>query len=299
MANLRLLASVAAASAAASAAALTPVSAGSSTFHISNVFGSHMTLQRNKPIPIWGWGDAGAGVNVVFNGQKYSTPIDKTGFWKVVLPAMQASFTPATITATQNTTGASQTLEDVLIGDVVLCSGQSNMEFTVNAAANASAEIQAANLYPHIRITSGPLQGAFNLNNVSAGPYKELAVIDLPWSVANNVTVGCPGCQGWNYFSAACWFTIRSISDELSARGELVPLGAIAQTYGGTSIQWWSSAEAIGSCDTPPGSACCSYGGSNSCLYDSQIAPYTLGPTALSGYLYYQGEQNGLFLLNH
>lgn len=123
------------------------------------------------------------------------------------------------------------------------------------------------------------------------GPYDQLAVTDLPWSISSNVTVGCltAGCSGWNYFSAACWFTLKNTYDMLNGT---VPLGGVAQTYGGTSIQWWSSTEAIAACDTPAGSACCNYGGSNSCLYDTQIAPYTIGPMQFSGILWYQGEQN-------
>jgi hypothetical protein len=60
----------------------------------------------------------------------------------------------------------------------------------------------------------------------------------------------------------------------------------------GTSIQWWSSPSALASCPATPGSACCSYGGNNSCLYNAQIAPLLLGPTSLAGFLWYQGEQN-------
>lgn len=78
------------------------------------------------------------------------------------------------------------------------------MEFTVNDVVNGAAEVQLANDYERIRIASGPEQGLFNLNNVSSAPYDELAVMNLPWSVASNVTVGClvAGCSGWNYLSA-------------------------------------------------------------------------------------------------
>jgi len=266
-------------------------------FHISNVFGNHMVLQRNTPNPLWGWTtNPSTMVTVLYLGNTYNTTSSSTdGFWKVTLPSTPGSFTPLTIVASVPSTGESQTLVDVLIGDVYLCSGQSNMEFTVNAVVNATTEVQNANNYPNIRITSGPEQGLFNLNNASFNqPFNELAVTDLPWSVATNVTVGClvNGCSGWNYFSAACWFTLKSSYDMLEANNDAVPLGGIAQTYGGTSIQWWSSSDAINSCNTPPGSACCNYGGQNSCLYNTQIAPYVLGPTSLSGFLWYQGEQN-------
>lgn len=87
--------------------------------------------------------------------------------------------------------------------------GQSNMQFTVNVAFNATEEIQAANNYPGIRITSG--SNSFQLNSITPGPYSQLDTISLPWSVADNVTVGClaSGCGGWNYFSAACWYTLK------------------------------------------------------------------------------------------
>lgn len=272
--------------AAAAAAAVSAV-----PFHLSNVFGSSMVLQRNKPVPIWGWANAGTTVQTTFQGTTYNATADSTGLWKLTLPSQPANAVPSTLAFTAST-GESQTLSDVLFGDVILCSGQSNMEVTVNWAANATAEIAAANNYPLIRITSGPEQGSFNLNTVTPGPYNELAVTNLPWSHATNITVGClvAGCSGWNYLSAACWFTVR---DTFDALGGSVPMGAIAQTYGGTSIQWWSPAEALAQCDAPPGSACCNYGGNSSCLYDSQIAPYTIGPTGLTAALWYQGEQNG------
>ena len=169
------------------------------------------------------------------------------------------------------------------------------MEFTTNDVVNASAEVQAANAYPFIRVTSGPLQGAFDLRDITPGPKAELAVTDLPWSVANNVTVGGVGNKGgWDYLSAACWLTLRTLADRNAAAGAAEPLGGAVQCYGGTSIQWWSSSQALAQCDIAhnPGSACCSYGGNASCLYDTQIAPYTLGPMAFAAALWYQGEQN-------
>ena len=92
-----------------------------------------------------------------------------------------------------------------------------------------------------------------------------------------------------------CWFALRDTFELNAARGEVVPLGGIVQCYGGTSVQWWSSADALAACPlsaSNPGSACCNYGGNASCLYNAQIAPYTLGPTQLSAVYWYQGEQN-------
>ena len=82
----------------------------------------------------------------------------------------------------------------------------------------------------------------------------------------------CPtACSGWDYYSAFAWFTLRSLYDELESRGAEVPLGGIVQSYGGTSIQWWSSPSSILECGAPPGSACCSYGGMDSCLWYTQV----------------------------
>ena len=199
-------------------------------------------------------------------------------------------------------------LEDVLFGDVFLCSGQSNMEYTVDKSYNGAEEVQAANNYPYIRLTSGPLQGAYDLGiapalssylcdktccagTVTKGDYAELGVTDLPWSVASNTTVAQPGQTYWNYFSAVCWFTIRNIFDHLNGT---TPIGGVVQAYGGTSIQYWSSPDAIAQCADvyAPGTDCCNWGGYDSCLYYSQIAPYTIGPTQFKQILWLQGEQN-------
>jgi hypothetical protein len=203
---MRLSAASVAACGAALSLLLTPVASSSFSsspssslpFTISNVFGSHMVIQRDRVAPVWGWGAAGASVAVTIDsGIPYTTTADSTGFWRVELPAMPASFTPHTIVATSGTD--SQTLEDVLAGDVIFTFGQSNSEFTTNAVFNSTAEVQLANNYPFVRLMSGPEQGLFNLNNVTAGPYEQLAVTNLAWSVASNVTVGClvPGCSGW------------------------------------------------------------------------------------------------------
>jgi sialate O-acetylesterase len=89
---------------------------------ISNVFGSHMVLQRGKPIPVWGWTDAGAAVTASFTGQaNASATADAQGFFRVFFPALPASAEPAAITVCAGAGAACATLEDVLIGDVVLC----------------------------------------------------------------------------------------------------------------------------------------------------------------------------------
>jgi hypothetical protein len=259
---------------------------------ISNVFGSHMTLQRDAQIPVWGWTTPDAAVSVTLGKSTLPGTADATGLWKVIFPS-QPAWTVVSLTVTVPSSGASSTLNDIIFGDVIICSGQSNTEFTMNDVINATTELALANNYPFIRVTSGPLQGKLDLKLIGPQPYLELLAIDLPWSVATNETIGgVGGGGGWDFFSAACWYTLKGVADANIAAGESVPLGGIVQCYGGTSIQWWASPEALATCPPAPGSACCNYGGNSSCLYNAQIAPYTIGPTGISAFVYYQGEQN-------
>jgi sialate O-acetylesterase len=179
--------------------ALLPLAAHAASLHLSNVFGSSMVLQRGKPIPVWGWTDAGAAVTASFTGlaSNASATADAKGFFKVVFPAQPATLTPVEIVVCAAAGAACASLSDVLVGDVVLCSGQSNTEFNVASSNNASAEIAAAELYPLIRVTSGPLQGQFNLHDLPIGVVsQQLLAVDLPWSHANATSIGGNG-KGW------------------------------------------------------------------------------------------------------
>ncbi len=75
--------------------------------------------------------------------------------------------------------------------------------------------------------------------------YSELGAVDLPWSIASNTTIGRPNQNDWDYFSAVCWYTIRNIFEYQNGT---VPVGGVVQSYGGTSIQYWSSDDAIKAC---------------------------------------------------
>ena len=92
-----------------------------------------------------------------------------------------------------------------------------------------------------------------------------------------------------SYFSAVCWFTIRDLYNEL---GGTVPVGEIDQSYGGTSIQFWMSEDAINASNAPVATQCCGQNGGPSCLWNTQISPYLHGPTQLTAVVWYQGEQN-------
>ncbi len=122
-------------------------------------FGDHMVMQRDSELRIWGWCDAGEEVSVTLNGKQASTKGRTDGTWKVTLPAMEANSKPLTLQVKGNNVII---INDVLIGEVWLCSGQSNMEWTVAASTNRDAEIAAAD-YPlirHLKIGAPAIDGS-------------------------------------------------------------------------------------------------------------------------------------------
>ena len=106
---------------------------------VSNVFQTNMVLQRDKPVSIWGWADASEKVTVSFGGKEKETTAAKDRSWKVTLPAMAASSDPRTLTVKGETT--TLTLKNILVGDVWVLGGQSNMEFPLDRIENGQLEI--------------------------------------------------------------------------------------------------------------------------------------------------------------
>lgn len=163
-------------------------------------------------------------------------------------------------------------MDNVLFGDVYLCGGQSNMQFAVPGISNASEEAARADNYPLIRLfTVG--QGT-----TSPTPLEDLNTVKQGWSVANHSSIAGGGAFG--YFSAVCWIFGRELFDSL---GGSVPIGLISDNWGGTPVEMWSTPQALAACGiTTP----------NSILYNAMIHPYTVGPMALVGFAWYQGEAN-------
>ncbi|PIW20896.1 MAG: 9-O-acetylesterase, partial [Armatimonadetes bacterium CG17_big_fil_post_rev_8_21_14_2_50_66_6] len=120
---------------------------------LPHVFGSNMVLQRRKPLPVWGWAAAGEKVSVqLADGPPVTTTANDQGEWRVALPAREAGG-PFAMKVTGNN---EVTLDNVRVGEVWLCSGQSNMQMSVAGSLNAPEEIAAAQ-YPNIRLLSVPL----------------------------------------------------------------------------------------------------------------------------------------------
>jgi sialate O-acetylesterase len=182
------------------------------------VFGNHMVLQRQQPIPVWGWAKPGEKISVSLNNKSATAKADKAGKWKVQLPAEEAGG-PYTLTVKASNTIV---LEDVLIGEVWLCSGQSNMEWNVAKSTNGKEEIAAAN-YPNIR--------HFKVGrNVAGLPQED--VTSVGWLPATPEHVG--------NFTGVGYFFAKHLQKELN-----VPIGLINSTWGGTHVETWTGREAF------------------------------------------------------
>jgi sialate O-acetylesterase len=114
---------------------------------LPTLFSDHAVLQRDKALPVWGWADAGAAVEVELNGQRVATTADASGAWRTDLPPTQAGgpFELKVLSA-----GTTRTLRDIWVGEVWLCSGQSNMAHPMSECENAK-EDAAASDYPQFR----------------------------------------------------------------------------------------------------------------------------------------------------
>ncbi|MCX6265985.1 MAG: hypothetical protein NTW16_01310 [Bacteroidetes bacterium] len=189
---------------------------------VSTIFSDHMVLQRNKPIPVWGRADPNENVFVEFNRQSKSVKADSSGKWMVRLdPEKEGGPFKLMIRA-----GNKLTFHDVMVGEVWICSGQSNMEFMVKAVADAEKEIAEAN-YPQIRHFTVP-------KNISATPEDELT--EGRWDVCSPETVGD--------FTAVGYFFAREIFKETK-----IPIGLINATWGGTVVETWTSKNTLERCD--------------------------------------------------
>lgn len=180
------------------------------------LFSDHMVLQRDRPVPVWGRAEAGEKVTVQFAGQTKSATAGADGKWIVTLDKLAAN-QPLTLTVSGKNT---VTVNDVLVGEVWLGSGQSNMAMQVSRAKDFEQEKAAANL-PQIRmftVTSGPA------NTAQSDCRGE-------WKVCTPETVGA--------FSATAYFFGREIHNSLN-----VPVGLINSSVGGTPIESWISPEA-------------------------------------------------------
>jgi sialate O-acetylesterase len=228
------------------------------------ILSDHMVLQRTGTVPVWGWAAPKERVSVQMNGQARKTRAGEDGRWRVELDLSNAPAAPATLAVRGEKNEI--VVSDVLVGEVWLASGQSNMEKPIGEQRgqkptfNAEAEIAAAD-HPDIRL--------FKVKRAKA---------QQPGEDVAGAWVRCsPASIEATKFSAAAYFFGGRLKEELRT-----PVGLIDSTWGGTRIEPW----------TPPGAAGDTAAADKeaSLIYNGMIAG--LSPFAIRGAIWYQGESN-------
>ncbi len=247
----------------------------------AEVFSDNMVLQRDKPVTIWGNSIAGTQVIVQFATQQKETFADTAGKWKVVFEPFKLSAIPQNLTAVSGNLPV-LTLKNILVGDVWLCSGQSNMEYTFDRKLKKYAAPKKG-VDEALEELTKPKPGGIrylyvekNLNKVPVLPVKG-------WTDGNDTLV--------RYASAIGYFFAKDIFEKTN-----VPIGIITSSWGGTRIeQWqpdWSYQQSTIFKDSITGPNFKIDGMHPGQMYKGLIEP--LIPFAVKGVLWYQGESNAM-----
>ena len=215
-ARRRLRSAVASAARAGAAAGAGTASADRADGQQPAVLSDSMVLQQGQPVPVWGWADKGEQVTVTFGDQTHVATAGDDGKWLVKLRALKASDKPAELSVAGKNKIA---LKDILVGEVWVCSGQSNMEFVVNSGKDSKKEIAAAE-FPTIRLFTVPKSIKLEPQSDTKGT----------WAATTPKTVG--------NFSAVGYFFGRELNQQLH-----VPIGLIHTSWGGTPAEAWTREE--------------------------------------------------------
>jgi len=246
---------------------------------LPRIFGSNMVLQRNVPIPVWGWALPGEPVTIRFINQTARVVTPRSGKWKIELKPEKAGGPYL-----MKFYGANEiTLDNVLVGDVWVCSGQSNMEWPMRLTNDAPKQISESQGFPMIR--------QFKVQDMIA----DRPAADFPggqWDVNDSTKSG--------NFTAVGYYFARIIQEI-----EHIPIGLINASWGGTNIETWISKDAFESSPeykglftktfseykkTVPDSTSISPNEYPSLLFNAMINPIL--PYKITGVLWYQGESN-------
>ena len=237
---------------------------------LPKIFSSNMVLQRNKPVPVWGTATPGEKISVSFNKQRKTTTANGSGAWRVTLDPLTASSTPSSLIVAGNNTIA---LSNILVGEVWLCSGQSNMEYTMRKNSKVVKRADS---------TDSPIDELERANNPS---------IRIFLVTQKNLLDNKPMTSGWSIakdsalssFSAAGYFFAKELYYKLH-----VPVGMISAAISGSDIEPWLPGKIKKQSEkdhrfkldeTQPGK-----------FYPKMIRP--LAPFSIKGFLWYQGETN-------
>jgi sialate O-acetylesterase len=176
-------------------------------------FTDHMVLQRDKPIQVWGWADAKENIKLSFGGKTLKVKADLDGHWKATFPAMQANTQAQELKVIGSKASKGIILKNILVGDVWICSGQSNMEWDVRSSMNAEEEMKASDhpLIRHIKI-----------HHTTADLPRD--DVQSHWKVSNPKDIA--------QFTAVGYYFARKLKNELN-----VPIGLIGANWGGMRIE--------------------------------------------------------------
>lgn len=251
---------------------VTPPVKVSNTISIANLLQSNMVVQRNKPFLVWGKAPAATivTVNASWNANGYTATTDENGNWKVTIPPAIANASPQTLTVKATGTNA-VTLNNILIGDVWICSGQSNMVYQVDSippfrGVTDYPDVIAAANYPEIRALT--MQADMQENPVDSLTYP------AAWTVCSPQTVG--------NMSGVAYFFARKLYMSLN-----VPIGIIVSAVNGTSCETWINRETF---NANTGIAAYSQVNNATMYYNGMINP--LINLSITGFTWYQGENN-------
>ena len=185
---------------------------------LPKVFSSNMVLQRDIPVKIWGWADKREKITIIFHGDTTNLKADKKGKWQTELKSMPAGGPFELVIKGENEI----VLTNILVGDVWVCSGQSNMEFRLQSVNDADEEISNAK-YPRIRL--------FTVQ-------KKTSTTPLEDCESEGWAVCIP--ESAKSFSAVGYFFGKKLSDDLD-----MPIGLIHTSWGGTNVETWTSSKSI------------------------------------------------------
>ncbi len=232
----------------------------------ASVLTDNMVLQRDQPIPIWGTADPGAKVEVQFGDTHATCTTDSAGHWLASLKSLPANTHPQSLVIRSGDGKVS--LANVLVGDVWLCSGQSNMQLPLGDAAGGAEFANAHGKNPLIRLLVVPKLFAAEPRDAQTGHW---------------ATVSPDAAQ---QFSAVGFGFGASLAESPALRG--VPIGLIDSSFGGTTVEAWIPAGDLKPFD--PGNLGNSMFGKPTEHYNAMVRPLT--PLAIRGVLWYQGESN-------
>ena len=244
---------------------------------LPKLFSDHMVLQRESEVPVWGVATPGQALKVTFADVSYETKADAGGKWSTSIRTHEAGG-PFELEVSAEGSDLKVGVSNVMVGDVWICSGQSNMEWPVKKALNPDTEIEQAKNFPNLRL--------FSIKpSSSPEPLEDFGVVE-PWAVCGPDSVGD--------FSAVGYFFGRELSKSVGD----VPIGLINSTWGGTRCEAWASRESLESVESlspllkhwDEQKELVTSRNHPANIFNAMVAPMTRFP--IRGVIWYQGEAN-------